>query len=156
MDETILCCDGASRGNPGKAGYGFVVRNHIGNFVYAESGGLGVLANYIAEFIASIRALEWALENQNFKIIPQTDSKACATTLLNKKIPWFLMARWQRVISGLHSISVRHAYREANFSADHFVKKGMHLPKGIIQNFRERPSSLSQMEFPDMPYYRFE
>ncbi|XP_026435168.1 uncharacterized protein LOC113332883 [Papaver somniferum] len=145
MDETLLCRDGAFRGNPGQAGYGFIVRNHIGNVVYAES-----------EFISSIRALEWALENQKFKIIMQTDSKACATTLLNKNIPWFLMARWQRVLSGLHSISIRHAYREANFSADHFAKKGVHLPKDIIQNYRERPSSLSQMEFPDRPYYRFE
>ncbi|XP_026417176.1 uncharacterized protein LOC113312657 [Papaver somniferum] len=114
------------------------------------------LWNWLGEFIASIRALEWALENQKFKIILQTDSKACATTLLNKKIPWFLMARWQRVLSGLHSISVRHAYREANFPANHFAKKGVHLPKGIIHNYSERPSSLTQMEFPDRPYYRFE
>ncbi|XP_026442360.1 uncharacterized protein LOC113341855 [Papaver somniferum] len=156
VDETILCCDGASRGNPGQAGYGFIVRFHTGEFVYAESGGLGILSNYIVEFIASISALEWALNNHKFKVILQTDSKACVVALKNNKIPLFLVARWQRVVSGLQSIIYRHVYREVNFSVDHFAKKGVYLPKGQIQTYNVRPTSLTHMEFPDQPYCRFE
>ncbi|XP_026398770.1 uncharacterized protein LOC113294598 [Papaver somniferum] len=74
-------------------------------------GDLGVLTNYIVEFIASIRALEWALDNQKLKGILQTDSKACVISLMNKQIPWFLVEKWQRVISGLQSICYRHVYR---------------------------------------------
>ncbi|XP_026452010.1 uncharacterized protein LOC113352401 [Papaver somniferum] len=60
-NELLLCCDGASRGNPGNADYGFVVRNHVGAFIFAESGGLGITTNYVEEFISCIKALEWAV-----------------------------------------------------------------------------------------------
>ncbi|XP_026450641.1 uncharacterized protein LOC113350732 [Papaver somniferum] len=154
-EEILLCCDGASRGNPGITRYGFVVRNQCGDFVFAESGGLGVTANYIAEFIASIRALEWATEHQRYKIILQSDSKACIHSLMQQKIPWFLLARWQRVQAKILSISCRHAYMEVNFSADHFAKKGVYLLKGQTITYEDRPSSLTIMEYPDQPCYRF-
>ncbi|XP_026399050.1 uncharacterized protein LOC113294893 [Papaver somniferum] len=98
MDETLLCCDGSSRGNPGQAGYGFVVRIHTGVFVYAESGGLGILSNFIAKFIACVSAMEWAINNQRYKVILQTDSKACVVALMNNKIPWFLVARCRELL----------------------------------------------------------
>ncbi|XP_026459417.1 uncharacterized protein LOC113360085 [Papaver somniferum] len=60
-EDILLCCDGASRGNPGTAGYGFIARNQYEDFVIAESGGLGVTTNYVAEFYASIRSMEWAI-----------------------------------------------------------------------------------------------
>ncbi|XP_026459775.1 uncharacterized protein LOC113360481 [Papaver somniferum] len=124
-DELLLCCDGASRGNPGNAGYGFVARNHSGMFVFAESGGLGFTSNYVAEYMANIRAMEWAVENQHFKLIIQSDSKDCITSLKHDKIPWFLLARWQRILSYSPTISYRHVFREINFSADHFAKEGL-------------------------------
>ncbi|XP_026420221.1 uncharacterized protein LOC113316218 [Papaver somniferum] len=129
-DELLLCCDGASRGNLGIAGYGFIVRNSAGVFVYTETGGLGIVSNYVAKFIASIRALEWALENQKTKVILQSDSKACIISLIQQRIPWFLLVRWQKIINNSLSFSFRHAYRETNFSADHFAKKGVYLMKG--------------------------
>ncbi|XP_026451430.1 uncharacterized protein LOC113351705 [Papaver somniferum] len=154
-EEILLCCDGASRGNPGIAGYGFVVRNQYGDFVFAESGGLGVITNYIAEFIASVIALEWAIEHQKYKIILQLDSKACIHSLMQQKIPWFLLERWQRVQAKVLSISYRHAYREVNFSADHFAKKGVYLLKGQTITYEDIPSSFTVMEWLDQPYYRF-
>ncbi|XP_026455155.1 uncharacterized protein LOC113356274 [Papaver somniferum] len=129
-NELLLCCDGASRGNPGTAGYGFIVRNYIGAFIFAESGGLGITTNYVAEFILCIKAMEWAVENQNVRLILQSDSKTCIITLKQQKISWFFLARWQKVMAGIHSISFNHVYREINFSADHFAKKGVHLQKG--------------------------
>ncbi|XP_026398762.1 uncharacterized protein LOC113294590 [Papaver somniferum] len=108
-EEILLCCDGASRDNPDIAGYGFVVRNQYGDFVFAESGGLGVTTNYVAAFIASVRALEWAIKHQKYKIILQSDSKACIHSLMQQKIPWFLLARWQRMQDNVLSISYRHA-----------------------------------------------
>ncbi|XP_026383544.1 uncharacterized protein LOC113279042 [Papaver somniferum] len=61
--ELLICCDGASIGNPGMPAYGFVIRDHMCAFIFAESRGLGVASNYVAEFFASIRGLEWASNN---------------------------------------------------------------------------------------------
>ncbi|XP_026433054.1 uncharacterized protein LOC113330462 [Papaver somniferum] len=80
-NELLLCCDGDARGNPGNAGYGFVVRNHVGAFIFAESGGLGITTNYVAEFISCIKALEWAVEKQSFHLIMQSDSSMCVKAL---------------------------------------------------------------------------
>lgn len=49
-NSILICCDGASRDNPGMSGYGFMVR-------YAESGGLGLATNHLAEVFAVIREL---------------------------------------------------------------------------------------------------
>lgn len=57
MHPILLCCDGASRGNPGIAGYGFIGRNHEGDFVIAENGNIGIASNFMAELIVIIRAL---------------------------------------------------------------------------------------------------
>ncbi|XP_026410895.1 uncharacterized protein LOC113306135 [Papaver somniferum] len=154
-NELLLCCDGASRGNPGIAGYGFVVRNHFGSFIFAESGGLGITTNYVAEFISCIKALEWAVECLSFKLVLQSDSSMCVKALQQNKIPWFLLARWQRIMASIQSITFKHAYREINFSADHFAKKGASLQKGQTLSFNDKPSSLQRMENPGQPYYRF-
>ncbi|XP_026456306.1 uncharacterized protein LOC113357190 [Papaver somniferum] len=156
VDEVLLCCDGASRGNPGTAGYGFAVRNHNGEFVYAEAGGLGMTTNFIAEFVSSIRAFKWAFENQLFKVILQSDSKSCIHSLEQQKIPWFLLTRWQRIYKRFHSINYRHVYREINFAADHFAKKGAQLGKGHKLCFEERPNNLVRMEVPGHPCYKFD
>ncbi|XP_026377976.1 uncharacterized protein LOC113272340 [Papaver somniferum] len=57
--DILLCCDGASRGNPGYAGYRFIARDSIGNFVTAESGGLGITTNFVAEIIGDVSSIEW-------------------------------------------------------------------------------------------------
>ncbi|XP_026450722.1 uncharacterized protein LOC113350825 [Papaver somniferum] len=154
-NDLLLCCDGAARGNPGNAGYGFVVRNHVGAFIFAESGGLGITTNYVAEFISCIKALEWEVEQQSVQLILQSDSSMCVTALQKQKLHWLLLARWQKIMDSIYSITFRHAYREVNFSADHFAKKGTRLQKGQIMSFNERPSNLQRLESPGQPYYRF-
>ncbi|XP_026451544.1 uncharacterized protein LOC113351840 [Papaver somniferum] len=154
-NELLLCCDGAARGNPGNAGYGFVVRNHVGAFIFAETGGLGITTNYVAEFISCIKALEWAVDHHFFQLILQTDSSMCANALQQPNISWVLLARWKRIMASIQYITFKHAYREINFSADHFAKKGTHLQKGQTLSFNERPSNLLRIESPGQPYYKF-
>ncbi|XP_026441939.1 uncharacterized protein LOC113341171 [Papaver somniferum] len=59
---TLFCCDGASVGNPGVAGFGIVVRNHLCQVVGAMAGGIGIATNYIAETYAVVSAAELAVE----------------------------------------------------------------------------------------------
>ena len=54
--------DGASRGNPGEAGFGIHVADGAGRTVAELYGYLGRATNNVAEYQALIHALRWALE----------------------------------------------------------------------------------------------
>lgn len=51
--------DGASRGNPGEASYGFVITDELGNKVIEAGKYIGVATNNIAEYTAVLKAFEY-------------------------------------------------------------------------------------------------
>ncbi|XP_026383614.1 uncharacterized protein LOC113279122 [Papaver somniferum] len=88
-ENTILfCCDGASRGNPGISGYGFIVRNFSGQFIAAESGGLGITTNFVAEVMGTLCALEWTIQHKKLQVIVNSDSKEALSVFCTKNLPW--------------------------------------------------------------------
>ncbi|XP_026419764.1 uncharacterized protein LOC113315723 [Papaver somniferum] len=94
--QILLCCDGASRGNPGTSRYGIVGRDSNGGFIIPISGGLGISTNYYAEIYAVIIAGEWAIQNDFFNIVFRTNSMAVIHAFINQKLPWFAIARWRK------------------------------------------------------------
>ncbi|OVA15434.1 hypothetical protein BVC80_1229g3 [Macleaya cordata] len=58
MGQIKISCDGASIGNPGRAGIGIVGRDHAEAFWGGIAAGLGVCSNYCAEITAIIVGLE--------------------------------------------------------------------------------------------------
>ncbi len=61
--RVVIEADGGSRGNPGPAGYGAVVRDAVTGEVLAErSEGLGTATNNVAEYAGLIAGLRAALE----------------------------------------------------------------------------------------------
>lgn len=58
MIQFTIHADGGSRGNPGPAGSGAMIRDHLGNSVASVSEYLGVRTNNYAEYEAVILALE--------------------------------------------------------------------------------------------------
>ena len=50
QSEVLLFTDGASRGNPGEAGIGFVIRDTHGKVLYAGTKYLGITTNNVAEW----------------------------------------------------------------------------------------------------------
>lgn len=62
MSGTIIHCDGASRGNPGRAAAAFVVIDG-GKVIYKSGKLLGVATNNVAEYSAVIEALLWVTNN---------------------------------------------------------------------------------------------
>ena len=66
--------DEASKGNPGKSGYGFILRNHKGNIISFGYGFLGIDSNNVAEIEGLIQGLEWVFENLHNPIITEGDS----------------------------------------------------------------------------------
>ena len=58
--EYVLYCDGASRGNPGRAAIGFVLLDPRGEEVLARGQAIGQQTNNVAEYTALLRGLEAA------------------------------------------------------------------------------------------------
>ena len=72
----IAEADGGSRGNPGPAGYGAVVRDAADDLVLAErADGIGRETNNVAEYRGLIAALEAALELGITELDMRMDSK---------------------------------------------------------------------------------
>jgi ribonuclease HI len=70
-----LYIDGASRGNPGPAGIGIVVKDSRGRVVAEISEFIGRATNNVAEYRALIRALEEAGSLGGRQIIVRSDSE---------------------------------------------------------------------------------
>lgn len=88
----LNCCDGASKGNPELAGYGFVARAEgRGDFLIAVAGDLGVATNYFAEIISIVCAGEWAMYNHHLEVISKSDSKVVVLAFQKNELPWFII-----------------------------------------------------------------
>lgn len=59
----VIHCDGASRGNPGKAAAAFVVLED-GKIVFKSGKQLGKTTNNVAEYFGVIEALKWLRANR--------------------------------------------------------------------------------------------
>jgi ribonuclease HI len=67
--------DGASRGNPGESGIGFLLRDERGRVLHAEGGYLGQGTNNIAEYAAFLKCLKKAREFHCRKLVIHSDSE---------------------------------------------------------------------------------
>ncbi len=65
--KLIIYTDGASRGNPGPASYGFTISDDEGNLVYKEGKCIGITTNNVAEYTAVYEALKYIKENLSSK-----------------------------------------------------------------------------------------
>lgn len=90
--------DGGSRGNPGPAAYGTVVRR--GDEVVAEAGGyLGIATNNVAEYTGLLRGLE---------IIAELDPNARVEALLDSKLVVEQMSgRWKIKHPDMRELAIR-------------------------------------------------
>lgn len=67
--KLTIYTDGASRGNPGLASYGFVILNEQGEVLYEEGKYIGINTNNFAEYSAVLEALLSVRENVNNLLI---------------------------------------------------------------------------------------
>ena len=58
MMKLIIYTDGASRGNPGPASYGFTISGENGKLLHEEGEYIGKATNNVAEYTAVIAALK--------------------------------------------------------------------------------------------------
>ncbi|KAF6164919.1 hypothetical protein GIB67_017122 [Kingdonia uniflora] len=74
--EVRITSDGASRGNPGKGGTGFIIRNHLGAILRTFSVGMGTVTSFMAECNALVQGLQCAASNGWLVAWSESDSVA--------------------------------------------------------------------------------
>ncbi|MDD3531632.1 MAG: reverse transcriptase-like protein [Candidatus Pacebacteria bacterium] len=127
--------DGGARGNPGPAGAGAVVRDHLGNIVASVSEYLGIRTNNYAEYEAVILALEKVHELAkgdlaNTSVMVKMDSELVVkqmTGVYKIKHPDMQAqaARLKELAAPLGLISFAHVPRAQNSDADALANEAM-------------------------------
>ena len=123
MRRGTVSTDGASKGNPGPAGIGVVIRDDSGAVVAEISENIGQATNNFAEYAALIRGLAEALEMGFTHVTVTTDSELMARQVNGRYqvrnpgiIPLF-----EAVLDlkgKFKSVSVIHVTRDKNKEAD--------------------------------------
>lgn len=130
--KLIVEADGGSRGNPGPAGYGAVVRDALTGQVLAERAeSLGVATNNVAEYRGLIAGLEAAAQlASGADVEARMDSKLVVEQMSGRwKIkhpdmkPLALQA--QRLAAGFSSVRYTWIPRERNKHADRLANEAM-------------------------------
>ena len=125
--------DGASLGNPGEAGCGFVVKDESGKTIYEGAKSLGVSTNNVAEYFGLISAAEYVKT-----LNPQFVEFFLDSELVVKQIKGeykvknsFLLQLWSRAVELLRDIdhTISHIPREKNIEADFLSKKAAMMNK---------------------------
>lgn len=109
----VIEADGGSRGNPGPAGYGAVVRDPETGEVLAErSAGIGTATNNVAEYRGLIAGLEAAAELGAAEVEARMDSKLVVEQMCG---------RWQIKHPGLRPLAAQAAGLVGRFTAVRFT-----------------------------------
>jgi ribonuclease HI len=118
--------DGASIGNPGKSGIGYLIYNE-NLIIKKESIYLGIQSNNFAEYMALIFPLIDILSMGKKEVKVFSDSKLVCEQIngnfkvKNKNIlPLFVLAK--NIISRLDKFAIVHINREENKEADKLAK----------------------------------
>nr|XP_009769782.1 PREDICTED: uncharacterized protein LOC104220585 [Nicotiana sylvestris] len=104
--------DGASRGNPGPSSYGFCVRDHEGNLVFAKAKEIGEATNIVSEAKAIAEGLAYCMERHLHPLIMETDSLGMRKIIDDAwETPWCIGAEVRR-IKEIKSTITFHSFHE--------------------------------------------
>lgn len=121
--EVIVYTDGASRGNPGPASFGYVITNENGEVIKEGAEKLGEQTNNYAEYMAMIEALNFCKRHGAKKILIRADSQLMIRQMKGEYkvkaegiIP--LHQKAKLLASHFSTIHYEHIPREKNKEAD--------------------------------------
>lgn len=120
--------DGGSRGNPGEAGCGFVLK--VGDVVEEHFVFLGRTTNNVAEYAGLLGAMERALELGVEDLVVHADSELLVkqlTGVYRVKAPHLqpLWAQAKRLSARFKICRIRHVVRSLNAHADTLANRAM-------------------------------
>jgi ribonuclease HI len=132
--------DGGSRGNPGPASYGVVVRNERGEIVAKLKKYIGRMTNNVAEYYGLIAALDYAQSSGVRALRVESDSELLVRQMRGHykvKSPDLrpLFERAKKMSQTFESFRIDHVYREQNSEADALANEALDETSG-----RPKPS----------------
>lgn len=131
--------DGASRGNPGPASYGFVIKDEKEHILHQEGRIIGITTNNVAEYMAVLEALKYVKKYASGKGQPQitlfADSKLVAEQLSGRfkvKAEHLkpIIEQIKILVLELGGIIFSHVPRHKNILADSMANRA--LDKGSV------------------------
>ncbi|KAI4382578.1 hypothetical protein MLD38_008528 [Melastoma candidum] len=130
--------DGASKGNPGRAGAGAVLRADDGTLVCKVWEGVGEATCNFAEYRGIILGMKFALQKGYKRIRIQGDSKlVCMQVQGLWKVRHKELAKLFKVVKTLKqnflSFEISHVLRAENKEADSLANKGVILADGEVE-----------------------
>jgi ribonuclease HI len=127
--------DGGSRGNPGPASYGVVIRDGRGDIVAKLKKYIGRMTNNVAEYYGLIAAMDYAQSHAIRALRVESDSE-----LLVKQMRGLykvksedlrpLFERAQKMSKAFDSFRIEHVYREQNREADALANEALDETEG--------------------------
>ncbi|MBI1940216.1 MAG: GxxExxY protein [Acidobacteria bacterium] len=152
-DGVVLYIDGGSRGNPGPAAYGVVVKDAAGNPLTAFSKFLGRTTNNVAEYEGLLAGLDYALSHHRSKVKVCADSELMVRQIQGRyKVKSAdlkpLHERARQMIGRLEDFSIEHVRREQNREADRLVNQALDAAEEKKGNHQDTktPSHLDSIE----------
>jgi ribonuclease HI len=127
--------DGGSRGNPGPAAYGVLIRDPKGETVARLRKFIGRMTNNVAEYYGLIAALDY-VEAQGIRALRiESDSELLVKQmkgLYKVRSPELapLYERARKMAAALDSFRIDHVYREQNREADALANQAMDEVEG--------------------------
>ncbi len=128
--RVVVHTDGASRGNPGDAGIGWLILDESGKPVREGGRYIGVTTNNVAEYNALIEGLKMALEEGADEILVRSDSELMVRQVSGDYrvkneglLPLFVQAR--RLLLRFKRWRIEYVPREQNRRADALANRGI-------------------------------
>ena len=135
LDKLILYTDGASLGNPGRAGVGIIVYNQNRDVIKKVTEFIGITTNNVAEYMALIYALEEALYLRAKELSCFLDSELLVKQLKgsykvkDSKLK-LLYYQVKHLESFFKKINFNHIGRDGNKEADKLAKEAAKEKRG--------------------------
>jgi ribonuclease HI len=140
--------DGGSRGNPGPAAYGVVVRDPRSEIVARLKKYIGNNTNNVAEYFGLIAALDYAQNHGIRALRVESDSELMVKQMRGQyKVKSEelkpLFERAKKMSQTFESFRISHVYREQNKEADALVNQALDEtsgPGGVSRVKQEKPA----------------
>ncbi len=126
----MLWTDGASRGNPGPAGIGAILKSPEGEVLFTGSEYIGHTTNNVAEYKAVLLGLTGALGQGIQRLEVRADSELLIKQLRGEyrvKSPGLkpLYDEARKLIGRFARVDLAHVRRELNIEADRLANQGI-------------------------------
>jgi ribonuclease HI len=140
--------DGGSRGNPGPAAYGVVIRDGRGEVVAKLKKYIGRFTNNVAEYYGLIAAMDYAQSKGIRAMRIESDSELLVKQMRGQyKVKSAdlqpLFERAQKMSKAFEAFRIDHVYREQNREADALANEALDETEGKASKPAAEPKTAS-------------